>query len=94
MPVLVSYTAPTTSSYPIQSSRGISDCHVGEHPAQVDFNKNEKATETDSDGNKYEVWSEGTPYLLDVGKTKKFIVKEGCFIEIEELTRLLLTPSV
>ena len=65
--------------------------NVGEHPTQVDVNKNEKATETDSDGNKYEVWAECTPYLFDVGETKEITVNEGYFIEIEEPTHLLLT---
>lgn len=66
--------------------------NAGEYPTQVDVNKNEKATETDADGNNYEVWAEGTPYLLDVGETKEITVNEGYFIEIEEPTHLLLVP--
>ena len=66
--------------------------NIGDHPTQVDVNKNEKSTETDADGNKYEVWAECTPYLLDVGETKEITISEGYFIEIEEPTHLLLTP--
>lgn len=66
--------------------------NTGEYPTQIDVNKNEKKTETDSDGNNYEVWAEGTPYLLDVGESKEITVNEGYFIEIEEPTHLLLVP--
>lgn len=67
--------------------------NVGEYRTQVDVNKNEIATETDADGNSYEVWADGTPYLIDVDETIEITVSDGYFIEIEEPTHLILVPA-
>lgn len=66
--------------------------NVGEYMTQVDVNKNEKSTDVDSDGNEYEYWTEGTPYVLDVDATEEITVEDGYFIEIEEPTHLILVP--
>ncbi len=66
--------------------------NIGEYRTQVDVNKNETATETDIDGNEYDVWADCTPYLIDVNDTVEITVQEGYFIEIEEPTHLMLVP--
>lgn len=65
--------------------------NIGEFPTQVDINKNELAKETDSNGNEYDVWAEGTPYVISVGSTETVTIKDNYFIEIEEPTHLLLS---
>ena len=66
--------------------------NIGEYPTQIDVNKNEIATDIDNNGDEYEYWPEGTPYMIAVGATEEITVKDGYFIEIEVPTHLLLTP--
>ena len=66
--------------------------NIGDYRTQVDVNRNELATDVDSDGNEYEYWADCTPYLIEVGATQEISIEEGYFIEIEEPTHLLLEP--